>query len=62
VAPALPIERIALYASLAGRENIIAGCGFGTDAISTAVHPSIAWRKLAAMAEGAKLASKELWA
>jgi 5-methyltetrahydropteroyltriglutamate--homocysteine methyltransferase len=41
-----------------GRENVIAGtdCGFGGR-----IHPQIAWAKLQALAEGAKLATKELW-
>ena len=61
--PELVAERISRYASVVGKENVIAGsdCGFGTSVISTTVHPSIAWVKLQAMAEGARLASKELW-
>ena len=61
--PELVAERISRYASVVGRENVIAGtdCGFGTSAVSTTVHPSIAWVKLQAMAEGARIASKELW-
>lgn len=61
--PELVAERILRYATLVGRENVIAGsdCGFGTGAISTTVHPSIAWVKLQAMAEGAALATKQLW-
>ncbi len=46
-----------------GLENIIAGtdCGFGTSASSARVHPEIVWAKLAALAEGARLASDRLW-
>jgi 5-methyltetrahydropteroyltriglutamate--homocysteine methyltransferase len=46
-----------------GRENVIAGtdCGFATIAGSSRVDSEIAWAKLNAMAEGAKLATKELW-
>jgi 5-methyltetrahydropteroyltriglutamate--homocysteine methyltransferase len=57
--PELVADRIALYANLVGRENVIAGtdCGLGAR-----VHPQIAWAKLKALAEGAALASKQLWA
>jgi 5-methyltetrahydropteroyltriglutamate--homocysteine methyltransferase len=46
-----------------GRERVIAGsdCGFATFAGSKEVHPSIVWAKLAALTEGARIASKELW-
>jgi 5-methyltetrahydropteroyltriglutamate--homocysteine methyltransferase len=62
--PELVAQRIERYARLVGRENVIASsdCGFGTAAVSRTVHPSIAWVKLAAMAEGAAIATKELWA
>jgi 5-methyltetrahydropteroyltriglutamate--homocysteine methyltransferase len=62
--PELVAQRIVRYASLVGRENVIAGsdCGFGTFARSNPqVEPEIVWAKLSAMAEGAALASKELW-
>ncbi len=61
--PELVAERLVRYANVVGKENVIAGtdCGFGTSAISVTVHGSIAWAKLAAMAEGAQIASKELW-
>jgi 5-methyltetrahydropteroyltriglutamate--homocysteine methyltransferase len=56
-------ERIVKYASLVGKERVIAGsdCGFATFAGSKEVHPSIVWAKLQAMTEGARLASRELW-
>jgi 5-methyltetrahydropteroyltriglutamate--homocysteine methyltransferase len=56
--PELVADRIALYASLVGRENVIAGtdCGLGLR-----VHPQIAWAKLKALSEGAALASEQLW-
>jgi len=63
--PELVSQRIARYARLVGRENVIAGsdCGFSTFARSAAlVHPTVAWAKLRAMVEGARLASQELWA
>jgi 5-methyltetrahydropteroyltriglutamate--homocysteine methyltransferase len=56
-------ERIVRFASLVGKERVIAGsdCGFATFAGSKEVHPSIVWAKLQAMTEGARLASKALW-
>jgi 5-methyltetrahydropteroyltriglutamate--homocysteine methyltransferase len=61
--PALVAERIDRYARLVGRENVIAGtdCGFGTWVGQAAVDPDIVWAKLASLAEGARLASRELW-
>jgi 5-methyltetrahydropteroyltriglutamate--homocysteine methyltransferase len=61
--PELVAERIGRYARLVGRENVIAGtdCGFGTWVGQAAVDPDIVWAKLASLAEGARLASKELW-
>jgi 5-methyltetrahydropteroyltriglutamate--homocysteine methyltransferase len=61
--PELVAERIARYAGVVGKENVIAGtdCGFGTFATSNTVDARIAWAKLRAMAEGARMASNELW-
>jgi 5-methyltetrahydropteroyltriglutamate--homocysteine methyltransferase len=62
--PELVAQRIVRYAELVGRERVIAGsdCGFATFARSQAqVEPEIVWAKLAAMAEGARLASAQLW-
>lgn len=62
--PELVAQRIVRYAELVGREGVIAGsdCGFGTFArTQPIVEPEIAWAKLAAMAEGARIASAELW-
>jgi 5-methyltetrahydropteroyltriglutamate--homocysteine methyltransferase len=61
--PALVAERIGRYADIVGRERVIAGtdCGFGTFAGAGAVHPPIAYAKLAAMAEGAAIATRRLW-
>lgn len=61
--PALVAERILRYANIVGRERVIAGsdCGFGTFAGFGAIHPSICWAKLGAMAEGAQMASEKLW-
>ncbi len=62
--PELVAERITRLAKLVGRENVIAGtdCGFAQAPQAKRVHESIQWAKLEAMAEGARLASKELWA
>ncbi|HEY7651188.1 MAG TPA: cobalamin-independent methionine synthase II family protein [Methylomirabilota bacterium] len=61
--PELVAERIGRYARLVGRENVIAGtdCGFGTWVGQAAVDPAIVWAKLASLAEGARLASREFW-
>jgi 5-methyltetrahydropteroyltriglutamate--homocysteine methyltransferase len=61
--PELVAERICNYASVAGRENVIAGtdCGFATSALDDMIFPSVAWAKLGSLAEGARLASKILW-
>jgi 5-methyltetrahydropteroyltriglutamate--homocysteine methyltransferase len=61
--PALVAERITRYARLVGRGNVIAGtdCGFGTWVGQAAVDPDIVWAKLASLAEGARLATRELW-
>ncbi len=60
--PELVAERIANYASVVGKENVIAGtdCGFATSALDDMIFPSIAWAKLAALAEGARIASRAL--
>jgi 5-methyltetrahydropteroyltriglutamate--homocysteine methyltransferase len=56
--PQVVADRIVRYANIVGRENVIAGsdCGFGGR-----IHPQIAWAKIAALAEGARLATGELW-
>ena len=61
--PELVAERIVRLARIVGRENVIAGtdCGFAQGPFHRRVHPSIMWAKLAALAEGARLASQELW-
>jgi 5-methyltetrahydropteroyltriglutamate--homocysteine methyltransferase len=61
--PELIAQRIGRYATLVGRENVIAGsdCGYGTWVGQAAVDPDIVWAKLAAMAEGARLASRQFW-
>jgi 5-methyltetrahydropteroyltriglutamate--homocysteine methyltransferase len=61
--PELVAQRLVRYAGVVGKHNVIAGtdCGFATIADMTIVDARIAWAKLAAMAEGARLASDELW-
>ena len=61
--PELIAERIVRYAGVVGKRNMMVGsdCGFGTSAWGRRVESRIAWAKLAAMVEGARLASKELW-
>ncbi len=61
--PELVAQRITNFASVVGRENVIAGsdCGFSTFAGFTVVDPQITWAKLKAMGEGARIASRELW-
>ena len=61
--PELIAQRIARYASLVGRENVIAGsdCGYGTWVGQAAVDPDVVWAKMAAMAEGARIASRQFW-
>ena len=57
--PELVADRIVQYANLVGRENVIAGtdCGLGGR-----IHPQLVWAKLRTLAEGAAIASKQLWA
>ncbi|MBI3706353.1 MAG: cobalamin-independent methionine synthase II family protein [Proteobacteria bacterium] len=61
--PELIAQRIARYAKLVGRENVIAGsdCGYGTWVGQAAVDADVVWAKLGALAEGARLASRQFW-
>ena len=61
--PELIAQRIGRYAKLVGRENVIAGsdCGYGTWVGQAAVDPDVVWAKMAAMAEGARIATKQFW-
>jgi 5-methyltetrahydropteroyltriglutamate--homocysteine methyltransferase len=62
--PELIAERLTRYAKLVGRENVVAGgdCGFSSQATyNPEVHPKVVWAKFQAMAEGARLATKQLW-
>jgi 5-methyltetrahydropteroyltriglutamate--homocysteine methyltransferase len=62
--PELVAQRIGRFADVVGRERVIASadCGFASFAGSNEVHPSIVWAKFAALVEGARIASKRLWA
>ncbi len=61
--PELVAERLVRFANVVGAENVIAGadCGFASFAASHEMHPSIVWAKLAAMVEGARIASRRIW-
>ena len=61
--PELIAQRIERYADLVGRENVIAGsdCGFSIHVGMGGVDPDVTYRKLAAMAEGARIASRKYW-
>ena len=61
--PQLVAERLCRFAGMVGRERVMAGtdCGFGTIADRGAVHPSVCWAKLQALAEGARIATDKLW-
>ena len=61
--PRLVADRIVTFARLVGRENVIAGtdCGFAQSEGIQRVHPSVMWAKFESLAEGARLATKELW-
>ena len=61
--PELIAQRVGRYAKLAGPENVMLGsdCGFGTWVGQAAVDPDVVWAKMAAMAEGARIASKQFF-
>ena len=61
--PELVAERLVRLGRLVGRENVVGStdCGFAQGPFGRRVHPSIMWAKLRALAEGAALATKELW-
>jgi 5-methyltetrahydropteroyltriglutamate--homocysteine methyltransferase len=61
--PELVAQRILRFAGVVGRERVIAGtdCGFGTSGAGDEVHPDVAWAKLRALVEGARLASQRLF-
>jgi 5-methyltetrahydropteroyltriglutamate--homocysteine methyltransferase len=61
--PELVAERIVRIAKFVGRENVMGGtdCGFAQSPFARRVHPTIQWAKLRALAEGARIATAELW-
>jgi 5-methyltetrahydropteroyltriglutamate--homocysteine methyltransferase len=61
--PTLVADRIERFASVVGRENVIAStdCGFASNAGSAEIHPTVVWAKFDALAEGARVASDRLW-
>ena len=62
--PELVAERLERFAHIVGRERLMAGtdCGFGTFAGFGPIEPDIAYLKLKSLVEGARLASRRLWA
>ncbi len=61
--PELVAQRIGRYANLVGRDNVMAGtdCGFSIHVGSSGVDPEVVWAKLAALAQGAAIASRRFW-
>jgi 5-methyltetrahydropteroyltriglutamate--homocysteine methyltransferase len=61
--PELVAQRIVRLAKIVGREHVMGGtdCGFAQSPFAQRVHPSIMWAKLRSLAEGAKIATQELW-
>ncbi len=62
--PELVAQRLVRFANIVGRENVMGGsdCGFASFAATEQeIHPSIVWAKFASLAEGARIASEELW-
>jgi 5-methyltetrahydropteroyltriglutamate--homocysteine methyltransferase len=62
--PELVAQRIERYANLVGRERVMAGvdCGFSIHAGMRGIDPDVVWGKLEALARGAELATRRLWA
>jgi 5-methyltetrahydropteroyltriglutamate--homocysteine methyltransferase len=61
--PELVADRIVRLANVVGRDSVMGGtdCGFAQGAFLQRVHPTIQWAKLAALAEGARIATKQLY-
>jgi 5-methyltetrahydropteroyltriglutamate--homocysteine methyltransferase len=61
--PELIAELTCNYARLVGRENVMIGndCGFASQAGTREVDPKVAWAKLEALSEGARIATQRLW-
>jgi 5-methyltetrahydropteroyltriglutamate--homocysteine methyltransferase len=65
--PDLVAERIVRLARIVGRERVIAGtdCGFASTLVAgqrPEIEPEVVWAKLASLVEGARIATRELWA
>jgi 5-methyltetrahydropteroyltriglutamate--homocysteine methyltransferase len=61
--PELVAQRIGRYAHLVGRDSVMAGvdCGFSIHVGQGGVDPKVVWAKLASLAEGARIASRQFW-
>jgi 5-methyltetrahydropteroyltriglutamate--homocysteine methyltransferase len=61
--PELVADRMARWAKVVGRENVIFGndCGFQSTAGNSEIPVTVAWAKLQALGEGSRIASKRLW-
>ena len=61
--PELVAQRLTRLANIVGRENVMGGtdCGFAQGSFVRRTHPEIQWAKLAALAEGARIATQQLW-
>jgi 5-methyltetrahydropteroyltriglutamate--homocysteine methyltransferase len=61
--PELVAQRLVRLANVVGRDRVMGGtdCGFAQGAFVHRVHPEIQWAKLASLAEGARIASRQLW-
>jgi 5-methyltetrahydropteroyltriglutamate--homocysteine methyltransferase len=61
--PELVAQRLIRLASVVGRDRVMGGtdCGFAQGAFMHRVHEEIQWAKLAALVEGAEIASRHLW-
>jgi 5-methyltetrahydropteroyltriglutamate--homocysteine methyltransferase len=61
--PELVAQRIVRLAKIVGREHVMGGtdCGFAQSPFAQRVHPTIMWAKLKSLAEGAAIATQELW-
>jgi len=61
--PELVAQRLVRLAGVVGWDRVQGGtdCGFAQGAFVHRVHEEIQWAKLASLAEGARIASRELW-
>ena len=61
--PELVADRLEKFAGIVGKERVIAGtdCGFATSRAGDELHPDVAWAKLQALVDGARIATARLW-